>query len=40
MKQLKYKPIWVAFFTLTIYNCVGTNEKYTKAIRGGINTLP
>ena len=29
MKQLKYKPIWVAFFTLTIYNCVGTNEKYT-----------
>ena len=29
MKQLKYKPIWVAFFTLTIYNCVGTNEKHT-----------
>ena len=29
MKQLKYKPIWVAFFTLTIYNCVGTNERYT-----------
>ena len=29
MKQLKYKPIWVAFFTLTLYNCVGTNEKYT-----------
>ena len=29
MKQLKYKPIWVAFFTLIIYNCVGTNEKYT-----------
>ena len=29
MKQLKFKPIWVAFFTLTIYNCVGTNEKYT-----------
>ena len=28
MKQLKYKPIWAAFFTLTIYNCVGTNEKY------------